>query len=194
MRHPDRPRVRLWRASRRPGPRGPGGSHVLENERLRIVKFGPSGASLNSVETSKHRVRLTPGRYEVTAETGGPGSQSRKVVVGAGETREVRSSSRSSKAPGDPGCWSSRFAALLRGARSLRSSFGADGGLSLCQLPLAGSRQLRERAVGYRGTSERRMCDGSREELSRCSVMAPAARSQQGGRQGRGGGLLSGAP
>ena len=69
--------------------RGPGGSHVLEGERLRIVKLGASGASLNSVETSKHRVRLTPGRYEVTAETGGPSSQSTKVVVRAGETREV---------------------------------------------------------------------------------------------------------
>ena len=69
--------------------RGPGGSHVLEGERLRIRKLAVSGAVLNSVETSTHKVRLTPGRYEVTAETGGPSSESTKVVLRARETRAV---------------------------------------------------------------------------------------------------------
>jgi hypothetical protein len=71
-----------------PGP-GPGGAYVLEGQRLRIVRLGPSGRATNGVETSRHRLRLTPGAYEVTAETGGPSSKSTAVVVRAGETREV---------------------------------------------------------------------------------------------------------
>jgi hypothetical protein len=70
-------------------PRGQerGGLLVLYNQPLLIAKLG---TERGRVETSKHRLRLTPGDYLVMAEEVRPTkSAETDVVVRAGETREI---------------------------------------------------------------------------------------------------------
>lgn len=76
----------------------PGRRHDDSRQALFIAKLGPAGEELSSIVTDKHRVRVSPGEYEVWVDVGGSrhdlpgvplGAAARRIAVGAGQTLKI---------------------------------------------------------------------------------------------------------
>ena len=59
----------------------------LETQKVRVEKLGAHDEVLASIVTRNHRLRIAPGRYKATL--GGEGMFGKKVVVRAGQAREI---------------------------------------------------------------------------------------------------------